>query len=66
MDAVSFETLIEKCWSKVDWGYKRILVRDNADRGWVEYMLKERQKSALEAMFDCIDWEALHNPIACA
>jgi hypothetical protein len=64
MDPVSFERLIHDCWAKVDWGYKRILVRDNADRGWIEYMLKPQQKSALEAWSDSIDWDSLHNPIA--
>ena len=60
-DAVDFERLIHDCWSKVDWGYKHILVRENADRGWIKYCLKPCQKSALETWSDCIDWEALHN-----
>ena len=43
-DAVSFETLINDCWAKVDWGYDRVLVRNGTDRGWIDYMLKTYQK----------------------
>jgi hypothetical protein len=64
IDGVIFEQMVRDCWSKVDWGYHRILLRDNADRGWLDYILKPRQKSGLEAWPDCIDWESLHNPIA--
>jgi hypothetical protein len=64
IDGVQFEQMVRECWSKVDWGYDRILLRDNADRGWLDYILKPRQKSGLEAWSDCIDWESLHNPIA--
>jgi hypothetical protein len=65
IDAYRFKTLIEKCWSKVDWGYRRILVRQNADRGWIHYMLKNRQKSDFDAWEDCVDWESLHNEANC-
>ena len=59
MDAVNFESLIHDCWGKVHWGYKRVLVRDNSDRGWINYLLKRKQKSALKSWFDCIDWELI-------
>src|SRR5208282_4 len=36
--------LICDCWAKVEWGYGRILVRDGANAGWINYMLKDRQK----------------------
>jgi hypothetical protein len=64
LDGVRFKQLVRQCWSKVDWAYDRILLRDNADSGWIDYILKPRQKSGLEAWSDCIDWESLHNPIA--
>ena len=64
LDGTKFEQLVRDCWSKVDWGYDRILLRDNADRGWLDYILKPRQKSGLEAWSDCINWDSLHNPIA--
>jgi hypothetical protein len=64
MDAVSFESLIHDCWSKVHWAYEVDLVRDNADRGWIEYLLKPHQKSGLEAWSDSIDWDSFYNPIA--
>jgi hypothetical protein len=62
ISVLQFDELVRECWKKVDWGRERIDVID-ADRGWINYMLKRRQKSGLENWFDCIDWEALHNPI---
>lgn len=59
-----FEKLVHECWRKTHWGYDRVLVRDNADQGWIIYMLKPRQKSEFETWSDCIDWDTLHNPIA--
>jgi hypothetical protein len=64
LDAVSLEKLIRDCWVKVDLGYGRILVRDGANAGWINYMLKDRQKSAFDGLLDCIIIESLHNPIA--
>jgi hypothetical protein len=66
LDVVSFEKLINDCWAKVDWGHKRVLVRDGTDRGWIEYMLKRRQKSEFDDFLDCVILESLHNPIASA
>ena len=45
-------------------GYGRILVRDGANAGWINYMLKDRQKSEFDGFVDCIIIESLHNPIA--
>jgi hypothetical protein len=63
-DAIALEKLIRKCWAKVEWGYSRILIRDGANNGWINYMLKGRQKSAFDNFLDCIVVESLHNPIA--
>ena len=63
-DAVCFESLIRSCWAKVEWGHARILVRDGASAGWINYMLKDRQKSEFDGFLDCIMIESLHNPIA--
>ena len=41
-----------------------MLVRDGANAGWIDYMLKDRQKSEFESFVDCIIIESLHNPIA--
>ena len=41
-----------------------MLVRDGANAGWINYMLKDRQKAEFEGFFDCIIIESLHNPIA--
>ena len=64
LDSVAFENLIRKCWAKVEWGHRRILVRDRANAGWISYMLKGRQKSEFDAFLDCVIIESLHNPIA--
>ena len=64
LDAVALESLIRDCWAKVELGYDRILVRDGADAGWINYMLKDRQKSEFDGCVDCIMIESLHNPIA--
>jgi hypothetical protein len=45
MEPDQFKTVIRRCWSKVDWAYQMTMVRPNADRGWINYMLKNRQKS---------------------
>ena len=62
-DAVVLEKLIRDCWAKVEWGCRRILVRAGANEGWINYMLKERQKSEFDGFLDCIILESLHNPI---
>jgi hypothetical protein len=56
--STEFEQLIRSCWSAVDWSRERINFQPNADRGWIEYMLKWRQKSDLETWLDCIIWES--------
>src|SRR5215469_13194875 len=61
LDAVALEKLIRRCWAKVDLGYSRILVRDCADAGWINYMLKDRQKPEFDGVIDCK--ESLHNPL---
>ena len=63
-DGIALEKLIRDCWAKVEWGYGRILVRDGANAGWINYMLKDRQKSEFDGFVDCIIIESLHNPIA--
>ena len=63
-DAFALETLIGDCWAKVELGHRRILVRDGANAGWINYMLKDRQKSEFDGLLDCVIIESLHNPIA--
>jgi hypothetical protein len=63
-DGIVLEKLVRECWAKVEWGYGRILVRDGANAGWIDYMLKDRQKSEFDGFFDCIIIESLHNPNA--
>jgi hypothetical protein len=63
-NGMTLEKLIRDCWAKVEWGYGRILVREGANAGWINYMLKDRQKSVFDGLLDCILIESLHNPIA--
>ena len=64
LNAVGLEKLIRRCWSNVELGFGRILVRAGANAGWINYMLKGRQKSQFDGFLDCIILESLHNPIA--
>jgi hypothetical protein len=45
-------------------GHAQILVRDRANRGWIDYMLKGTQKSQVDEFLDCLIIESLRNPIA--
>ena len=60
-DGIVLEKLVRECWAKVEWGYGRILVRDGANAGWIDYMLKDRQKSEFDGFFDCIIIEGTSN-----
>ena len=64
VDAETFESLINDCWAGLHWGYDRVQVRSEANRGWIDYMLKGHQKSEFDTLVDCIILESLHNPIA--
>ena len=63
-DAIALENLIRDCWAKAQWGYGQILVRDGANTGWIDYMLKGTQKAQFDGFLDCVIIESLHNPIA--
>ncbi len=39
-------------------------MRDGANAGWINYMLKDHQKSEFDGLFDWIIIESLYNPIA--
>jgi hypothetical protein len=63
-DAIILEKLVRDCWAKVAWGYGQVLVRDGANNGWIDYMLKGAQKSQFDWFLDCVIIESLHNLIA--
>jgi len=59
-----FQNEIMRCWpTKNLWAYKFNQIKFGADVGWVNYLLKLRQKSGLEAWSDSIDWYSFYNPI---
>jgi len=48
-----FSATVREQWSKTDFGYHQIDIQDQADAGWTDYILKQRQKRSL---LDSIDW----------
>lgn len=49
-----FERLVEKEWTKTNYGYREVYVlKHNQNSGWEGYISKEYSKTNL---FDCIDW----------
>ncbi|WP_092513054.1 hypothetical protein [Afipia sp. GAS231] len=52
-----FSAIVREQWSKTDFGYQQIDIQDQADAGWTDYILKQRQKCSL---FDSIDWANCH------
>jgi hypothetical protein len=48
-----FSEIVREQWSKTDFGYRQIDIQDQADTGWTDYILKQRQKDSL---LDSIDW----------
>jgi hypothetical protein len=65
MYATSFGQVAMDLWLHTPLGYCHGDVAVNADDGWIAYMAKRRGKSRLENYYDCIDTEALHNPLDC-
>jgi hypothetical protein len=56
-----FAEYVRHCWGQVDWAYNRNSIEFGADEGWINYMLKLGQKSALQAWSDCLDWHNFYN-----
>ena len=54
--AVALEKLIRACWAKVELGYGRILVRDRANAGWIDYMLKTAKSRSSTAFLTASSW----------
>jgi hypothetical protein len=52
-----FTAIIRDQWPRTDFGYHQVDVQGQSDRGWTDYMLKQRQKGSL---LDSIDWANCH------
>ena len=65
MDDTSFGHVAMGLWLNTPLGYGHGDVSVNVDEGWIAYMAKRRGKSGLENYYDCIDTEALYNPLDC-
>lgn len=66
MDGEALAELAIKRWERTAQGYGHGQVCVQADTGWLHYMTKFRTKEVFEDFLDCLDVEALHNPIASA
>lgn len=48
-----YPELIRYLWGRTQWGYDQIDIQADADRGWINYISKLRDKPSFE---DSIDW----------
>lgn len=51
-----FPQLVQRLWSRTQWGYDEVDIQADADNGWISYMTKFRDKHSLEY---AIDWTNL-------
>ncbi len=65
IEPAAFQQLLKECWKEIEWSHHcwaaRLPTQEDS-RKWLNYILKNRQKSFAEAWVDCVDWERLHNP----
>lgn len=54
MAADRFSALIRELWSRTDFGYRHLDIQEMYSGGWVDYILKSRQKDG--CLLDAIDW----------
>jgi hypothetical protein len=66
MTADQFTELSTQLWSGSELGYGHGQADPNVDHGWLIYITKLRTKNAFEHYLDCLDVDALHNPVASA
>lgn len=52
-----FSAIVCEQWPKTEFGYHQIDIQDQADTGWTDYILKQRQKISL---LNSIDWDNCH------
>lgn len=57
--AADFPVIVADAWRSTQWGYYQIDVRPDADRGWLNYMMKFRDKPDFAT---AIDWMNLRLP----
>lgn len=51
----SFRFKIKKCWSKTIWGDVQMDIQSSANNGWIEYMMKPRDKADYQASVDILN-----------
>jgi hypothetical protein len=52
-----WSAIIRDQWPSTDFGCHQVDIQDQSDRGWTDYILKQRQKDSL---LDFIDWANCH------
>ena len=58
-DLDNFQALIKGVWEKTHWGYHEVKLVADSDHGWLDYMMKLRDKEHYDLS---IDWLNYHNP----
>lgn len=59
-DSNDFQTLIREVWEKTYWGYHEVELVADSDYGWLNYMMKLRDKEHYDLS---IEWLNYHNPL---
>jgi len=48
-----FCVVVREQWRRTEFGYNQVHIEDQANAGWTNYILKQRQKSSLLDSIDC-------------
>ena len=59
-DSDDFQTLIAEVWKKTIWGYNEVRLVADSDQGWLDYMMKLRDKEQYDLS---IEWLNYYNPL---
>ena len=58
-DVEEFQMLVREIWDKTYWGYHEVELAAEPDFGWLNYMMKLRDKEHFDLS---IDWLNFYNP----
>lgn len=51
----AFRFKIRKCWTKTIWGNRQMDIQSSADNGWIEYMMKPKDKEDYQVSVDLLN-----------
>src|SRR5829696_4671104 len=52
LEAAEFAELVMETWRTTDWGHNQVDIQDDADEGWLKYILKGRTKAEFDDAID--------------